>query len=526
MGAGNSYFTDDHMVAESLEVFIKNYRTLEEEITISTIHRLSGIEGGLNLSCNDWENFLADNNGSISKLKLKELYDTRRLHTFHDIDERHIQQPINACNITSLAYAFSVVTGNEITVNDIFHIARINGSYVTFGGLTLAQTFDIASVVASSLGGLFVEIYHFDSEVVDFDGFKNAIIDDIVNTDDQLICNFSVKIAHQVASGGGHYSLVGCIDINEENAEELSVTMCEVHPLKYGKTWSCSARHMFEAMVDKDSDSKRARGLIRIGKDLCDRGIPSLIKAKKAVCFCDSAVVGSNPLLQPWLERFSRWLPADQFLQVLNMSGVTAAGLAITGLLGKQDFSFVGPDHIMRKLRLDYTKVLFEVATSSDVLMYITEYTSRCSLPFTAYEMDFTDINYMIHYLSDVVGPSNGDNIIDDTVAVVLFDLNIALGTEIKVMIPGTEASQLSHLSANWAVIVRLDPITLKVIIADPSSMTTTRLWEVDPKTLWEAMVARKSTSVMITSITNVSNSLPTCPLFRKDTFLRSTSVI
>lgn len=334
-------FTDERVVKQSFEALVEKYTELDDRVTIAKLKSVCN-RRGLLVSARDFEEFIdtTENPEQDIKHKLRDLYDCQRLKILHDIELKEFQQPINCCNITSLAYAFSVITSKQVTVNDIFHIARLDGHFVTCDGLTLAETYDIACIVADHLQDIFVEVYHFDEGVVDFNGFKAALIDDMVSTNDILVCNFSVRIAHQLPAGGGHFALVGCVDMCEDKPDDLIVTISDVHPMKYGKSWTCPASRLFEAMQNKDTASMRARGMIRIGLKSCERGIPSMIKALKAVCFCDP---NESLVQKQWLERYSKWLPTDSFRMVLNMSGVTAAGLAITGLVGKQDDSIIGP---------------------------------------------------------------------------------------------------------------------------------------------------------------------------------------
>jgi len=50
-----------------------------------------------------------------------------------------VQQPINCCNVTSLAYALSAL-GHPTTVDEIFYVTRLPIASVLDDGMTLAET--------------------------------------------------------------------------------------------------------------------------------------------------------------------------------------------------------------------------------------------------------------------------------------------------------------------------------------------------------------------------------------------------
>lgn len=406
----------------------------------------------------------------------------KRRSVLDSIKLKEFQQPINCCNITSLAYAFSVV-GKSISVNDVFHMARLPGDFVVLDGMTLAETHNAAVEVAAQLGDVFVETYHFDEELVDYEAFEHAILSDTGDTDDQLILNFSVKIAHQRTSGGGHFALVG--DAEHGDDGELIITMCDVHPMKYGKVWQCSARNMFDAMVDKDSDANRSRGLIRVGRQSASHGIPGLERARKAVSYCDPAF---DQARQAWLARFGS-LPADSFQMVMNLGGVTASALAITGLTGSKPNEVCLPDDIMRVLRLDYTQHLTDLLQPSEVEQLLSDYAEKAELGISTETVAVgSNASEFLTMLSTrVVFPDNKEQK-NGSVVLLLFDLNTAMGVPLIEVDPESEAARLSHFSIHWAIVVGVRPEENRVTIADPRSKITTRLWEAAIDDLWLAI--------------------------------------
>ncbi len=410
---------------------------------------------------------------------------TERARVLESIYLKEFQQPINCCNITSLAYAFSVVS-DQISVNDVFHMARLPADFVVLDGMTLAETYVAATEVAAQMGGVFVENYHFDEELVNFDAFKKAIIDDTGETDDQLICNFSVKIAHRKPSGGGHFALVGGY---VEQGDDIRVQMCDVHPMKYGHRWECMGRDLFHAMVDKDGDANRARGMIRVGRHNAARGIPGLNAAHKAVFY---AHLDHNPQQLAWLKRFGS-LPMTAFQMVLNLGGATAAALAITGLTRDLPGGLYMPDDIMWQLKLDYTSDLEEIDTPEEVAALIVEFSSVRGLPVTARSVTMPETaDHLLDMLAASVGPAGTADKSDtapskDVVAALMFDLNVGIGTQLIYVDPNSEAAKLSHFSKHWALAVEVDSKARMITIADPRSKITTRLWKISADDLFAA---------------------------------------
>ena len=101
---------------------------------------------------------------------------------------------------------------------------------------------------------------------------------------------------------------------------------------------------LFDAMVDKDSSSKRARGLIRVSLLSTAKSIRNLDACQSAVAFCDSTTFDSRQI--GWL---SRWgdLPTTAFESHVNMGGLNALALALSGFLSEEDYySIALPNHL------------------------------------------------------------------------------------------------------------------------------------------------------------------------------------
>ena len=205
------------------------------------------------------------------------------------------QQPINCCNVTSLAYAFTAL-GHPATVDEIFYATRLPIASVLDDGMTLAETFDTCGLFIRSTGApLAVEMICFDRPGMTFEAFTHELERASQDPSDIHIFNFSVSIAHAVPGiGGGHFSLMA--DYNRETQE---LTIADTNPKKYTRYWKCPAKRMYDACVDKDSSSTRPRGMLvvrRTGELLAAASAPARQPAARPA---QPAVVYSQPLAAP-----------------------------------------------------------------------------------------------------------------------------------------------------------------------------------------------------------------------------------
>lgn len=179
---------------------------------------------------------------------------------FEKIDLVEFQQPINCCNVTALAYAFSV-HGYPATVDDIFYATRLPIGSVLDDGMSLQETSDVASkyVHAQNLP-LKVTSFHMDPGRMSFEDFSEMLKGASDDEQDIHIFNFNVSIAHDIPSlRGGHFSLLADYD-----PKTTELTIADTNPRKYGRYWSCTAQNMYDACCDVDTGVGRARGFIAI----------------------------------------------------------------------------------------------------------------------------------------------------------------------------------------------------------------------------------------------------------------------
>lgn len=206
------------------------------------------------------------------------------------------QQPINCCNVTSLAYAFTAL-GHPTTVDEIFYATRLPIASVLDDGMTLAETYDTCGLFIKNTGvPLSVRMLCFDTPGMSYETFLQELERASADPSDIHIFNFSVQIAHAVPGiGGGHFSLMA--DFNKETQE---LTIADTNPKKYTRYWKCPAKRMYDACVDRDAGSTRPRGMLVIRKletVTAAATVPTAAAGKPAVN--QPAVVFSQPLVAP-----------------------------------------------------------------------------------------------------------------------------------------------------------------------------------------------------------------------------------
>eukprot|EP00930_Biecheleria_cincta_P061145 TRINITY_DN4670_c0_g2_i1.p1 TRINITY_DN4670_c0_g2~~TRINITY_DN4670_c0_g2_i1.p1 ORF type:complete len:1291 (-),score=214.94 TRINITY_DN4670_c0_g2_i1:58-3930(-) len=409
-----------------------------------------------------------------------------------------VQQAINCCNITALEYGFNML-GADVSVNDIFHAAEVPVGWVVNAGLCLSQLTTVATEVAAKIGGLWVEAYHFDEDRVTYSDFEAAMLSYVSRPpgDEVVIVNFSVKIAHNKPSGGGHFALLGYLE-QDASGEWLAVVY-EVHPKKYGRMWSCPLPCLFKAMQDRDMDMdvRRSRGIIRLGRhsdrDAAGDGWARLYKANTYVCYCDMAFDEETRM---WLEKFGSF-PVRCFESATNMGGMACAALVISALTGVTTF----PDAIVRKLNLDYTVILNQVLESNHLIAVINDYMKLCKDELDEKNIDPVKasplrlgedceefLNTLAYTIDDVQGGSNRSAVL------VRLDFNLAHAARIVRREHQSVAGGLHHGTAHWTIIVDVDPDVKTVTFADPKSKMAQRLWKAPASDVWLSMQAMETT--------------------------------
>ena len=384
---------------------------------------------------------------------------------------------INTCNLSSIELALKAF-GIHCKVDDIFSALRLKTNWVVSQGLTLAEVFTIVDKLCNSTNsmerlaeGISAECFHFDEGAVDFLSFVEYLVASIDDENDILITNFSTKIARSSNLGGGHFAVISGFD-----KQTKMVSIADVHPLKYGAHYAIHAKKLFYAMIDKDTSSKRARGLIRLSYVGSER-IHHLDDCRHTVSFAD---IDFQEEERQWLSLFGN-LPINVCLgSHLNMGGLAALAVGLSGLLSTEDYRHLGlpncidPDHIIWTLGLSITELLTNLVAPRSLMSYCRRYCEKMSLNFKVKceNANLDSVPSLASSLNSLVGPAH------NSVALVLIDLNATFGYEIvEEGNENDEASVLHHGSQHWMVIVDVldDEIA---IIADPQSKMLGRLWK------------------------------------------------
>jgi len=392
---------------------------------------------------------------------------------------------IKSRSIATLVYAVNAVSASkQITVNDVFHMARLPARMVLDdGGMTLAQTFNIASDVVAALGGLFVEAYHFDADLVDYDGFTATLVDQSKRLDDILVvncdCGALASLGRSISGiSGNHYSLISHAE-KAASSDDITVTLTDVNFTDDDRSWTCSARSLFEALCLTDSSSQRARGLLRVGwASSASRRCRPLLKAQKSVCYCDPWL---GTAMSNWLGRFAA-LPTDKFQTVLGAGGYNAIALAVSGLSRR----IMEPEEVMRALKVDFLARVAQVESIDELERGLKEIAKEMSAAAVSVG---DDADALLSVFTENAGfTSQGRS---DCVAVALIDINTAMGASVFAV----DAS--SGVCARWVVVAHVDAEKRELIVADPNASVTTRLWRVSAEDMLAALQAAKSEKII-----------------------------
>jgi len=397
-----------------------------------------------------------------------------------------MQQAINTCNLAAITMALKSL-GVNCPMDEIFSALRLPTSWVVENGLTLAQVYNIFSKLCGSQDpsealapGFKVECYHMDDTFADFKCFTRFLKESLGGRKEVIIVNFSTRIARDMEQGGGHFSLIAGY---KESVGRI--TIADVHPQKYGAQWTCSARQLFDAMVDKDGSVKRARGMIRISFQKTG-SIDCMDNCGQAISFFNQKY---SEKMRDWLARWGD-LPVNSFESHLNMGGLNSVGLALSGFLSRDDFdslklpNYVSADYLAWNLRLSVVNLLSEVTSPSTLENYAHRACDKLHLDLkcNALSADTRSPEKLLTWLKSRVGPSHY------AVALALLDLNEAYGTNIISVAAGSEASVFDHGAQHWCCIVATGDDN-EVIIADPRAKMMTRLWKCSVSNLRQGLL-------------------------------------
>jgi len=393
-----------------------------------------------------------------------------------------VQQAVNTCNLSAITLAFKIL-GITVSVDQIFDRLKIPVSWVVSQGLTLAQVYIVLEKICGSpvktgilAPGMTVECFHLDEGVADLNSMKEFVKDNIRNDDTVIIGNFTTKIACGAEGGGGHFAVLSGYD---EESDMISVA--DVHPKKYGAHWACSAKKMFAAMVDKDSSSKRGRGIIRLAFSSKSVASP-LDMCKRVVSLSDHKYNNPEDLL--WLSRWSCDLPCTSFQGTPTMGGLNALGLIFSGFLSEEDFDAVcihdnnmSGDWLLRKLNLSIVETLGDIFTSHKLGQYARRACSIMSHGMAVSVESCAEASTLKHHISRE----------QTSAGLALIDINQAFGYEVLDIDKSSEEAALCHGVQHWCGVVSASDE--EVIIAEPRACGFGRLWRCSTENFCDSLI-------------------------------------
>lgn len=395
-----------------------------------------------------------------------------------------VQQPMNCCNITALAFSLCTL-GFKTSVDDILMETDVEPTSIVSEGLTLAQTYVLATTFLARKGyPVMARCYHFDAGVASFEGFWYELSRCASDASTVFVLNFHSGIAHGKAKGGGHFALAAAV---LDKSREIVVS--DVHPLKYGRFWTAPAEQIFDAMVDKDSSSQRSRGMLVFHKGLPEPGRwPRLQPMSRAVSW-ETPEVDLGPGWAGQAASLRRFVPQG-FHDVAmspNLAGASALTLALLALEGRS--------WSLRKVMS---------ATGSSYVQHLNNFLSLAELRAMARKLEGLHTRVVpLERTTDATKAAREllrDLMVATTetsVALLRFDTNVAYGCEVLGKLT-SEAGALTHGAQKWAAVAAVDGLAERIVIADPHPITMTRLWWCSAHDLLKAMRAIGSDDFLV----------------------------
>lgn len=395
-------------------------------------------------------------------------------------DAIEVQQSASCCGVTSLAYAFTAL-GYPTKVDDFFKEVNIATNSVVSDGMTVPELHDVCSRYVHRMNlDLFVEGYHFYSEITDVDRFTTALQAEAeAGIDDIVIFAFHSHLAHGWGmTGTGHWSVL--IGITEDNQD---LVMADVNKKKYGRFWKQTVEHMFltmnggENLLEMDPKSPRG-GIIRIGRT--DRMIKRPLK-------------GLTVTVQDWLSpiekydrnQLSRYIPKhwDVNLGVKNMQGMCALSASVRYLLG-DDHRFSHMDNIMQEFGESFTYHLDNFMRPMELHKMASRISNRLDRAFKVRRVKITSFS------ADKVKTALTEAEVGTEGVVVLaaLDYNSAIGCEV-LGTPTGEHLFLEFGNTSWQMIAGLDSVRDVVAVAAPDKVIYLgRIWGTSVEKLAKGM--------------------------------------
>ncbi|NQW82670.1 MAG: hypothetical protein HQ450_01855 [Alcaligenaceae bacterium] len=400
------------------------------------------------------------------------------------LESTPVQQNLNCCQTTAVAYALTAM-GFPTSVDDIFWMVQVPVESAVRDGMTLAETFELATrYIHHAKLPVSVECHHFDelsSPKVE-ELWDACLADTIAGPREVLAFNFHSGIAHGWSTGGGgHFSVLlgtaGGFDVSKPG----DIVVADVHPLKYGAYWSVPATQLLSAMMDMDSCG-RARGMLRFrlttkGPEVVEapspQVSPDLVPVHEALDMRSKANALKLPdgkLLKPstlvdWTnppeghDRFlvRRFIPKAWGAShgVANMGGMSALTLAVNVTHGLRH-EVADLDACMRALRCSYVDHLHEFQSSELILQVANRLVSSAIIEgHNELRVNRIDLGKSGDELRRAL--IKADISAANTAIILPLDINVAKGGA-YVVLGNTEAAKLSHGAKMWAAIASINP--------------------------------------------------------------------
>jgi len=263
--------------------------------------------------------------------------------------------------------------------------------------------------------------------------------------------------------------------------ETTEVTVFDVHPKKYGRSWKCTAEALFNAMADKDSSSARARGLIRLVKISDPAPLQYLSGASRSLSW-------NHP------EYFK--LPHDLFHRAIGNFKLAEPGrnvgdvvsIAECGLACLCNDSRISVDDVLHETG-DYLKILSSSLSSQILLEIAHSYIQARKLPAQARILQVQPVKESILEVLKELGKNN-------KVICMKMNDNLKVGSSVLTPPdPSQEASIFNNGIHNWNSVIGLTSDHEHVVILNPQFIVFSRVIRITVNALVAAVIDTMKTT-------------------------------
>jgi len=456
----SDYFYEEHLVFNDLPVSLNARPT--ENVSLAYLSR------------DDWHNLSEKTRTAFSATLFGDLVEV------HTTD---FQQTINCCSVTAAALSMTAL-GFTCEINDIFRKVNLPSSYVVHSGIALGELYDIACNYIQKVGLrdlVRATPYFMDPDATDAAMLLDAIMESerVCGSNDILVANFQVGIAHGNDLPGGHFAVIA-----KCNPSTGLLHMMDVHPEKYGKMWVTTVERLYAAMSDRDSGSMRARGLIRFSaRDAFKKELQTL----KSDCRYVDSTIHLNISSEKRHELFRRATP--------NMNGlsVLAESFEIFGDHGASE------DKLLQATDVSYTDSLSTVRTARELSEIAQQYLDTNSdihvdAEFRSYDgrpdgARATPQGWFKSQLQSLNEHKKRHLMIN-------IDVNKVMGHQ-AVALPDSSYVETALLQEFWCLCIAYDTATDYVTLVDMSPATS-QVWQAKSTSLFEGLREKDNVAMIM----------------------------